>query len=65
MFNVFGAIGIIVSVGVGGRLFDAYSPAAPFAFIGLLTVLAVAFAIFVRLKAPGPGPVGRSVGGAA
>lgn len=60
MFNVFGAIGIIVSVGVGGRLFDAYAPAAPFVFIGLLTVLVVFFAIFVRIKAPGdPAPTAK------
>lgn len=53
MFNVFGAIGIIVSVGVGGRLFDAYAPSAPFVFIGLLTIVVVAFAIFVRITSPG------------
>jgi MFS family permease len=54
MFNVFGAIGIIVSVGVGGRLFDAFQPAAPFVFIGLITLPVVLFALIVRWKAPGP-----------
>jgi len=54
MFNVFGALGIIVSVGVGGRLFDAFQPAAPFVFIGLITLPVVLFALIVRWKAPGP-----------
>ncbi|RMF97751.1 MAG: MFS transporter [Gammaproteobacteria bacterium] len=57
MFNVFGAVGIIVSVGVGGRLFDAIAPAAPFVFIGLLTVIVVLFAVIVRIKSPGRGPL--------
>lgn len=61
MFNVFGAIGIIVSVGVGGRLFDAVAPSAPFVFIGLLTCVVVVLALIVRVKAPGPAPVGRAV----
>jgi MFS family permease len=59
MFNVFGALGIIVSVGFGGRLFDAVAPSAPFVFIGLLTVLVVVMGIIVRIKAPGPAPVAR------
>ena len=59
MFNVFGALGIIVSVGVGGRLFDAYFPAAPFIFIGLITILVVIMAVIVRIKSPGSMPVPR------
>lgn len=56
MFNMFGAIGIIVSVGIGGRLFDTIAPAAPFVFIGLLTILVLLMALVVRWKAPGPMP---------
>jgi MFS family permease len=60
MFNMFGAVGIIVSVGIGGRLFDSIRPAAPFVFIGLITILVVVAAIVVRLKSPGPMPVPRA-----
>lgn len=53
MFNVFGAVGILISTGVGGRLFDLVSPAAPFAMIGVLAGLVAIFAVWVRMKAPG------------
>jgi MFS family permease len=56
MFNMFGAIGIIVSVGIGGRLFDTIAPAAPFVFIGLITIVVLLMALVVRWKAPGPMP---------
>ncbi len=52
MFNMFGAVGILVSVGIGGRLFDAYSPAAPFVFIALLTIFVLVFGLYVRIVAP-------------
>lgn len=52
MFNMIGAIGIIIAVAVGGRLFDAVRPAAPFVFIGLLTVFVVIMALVVRVNAP-------------
>ncbi len=53
MFNMVGAIGILVSVGVGGRLFDSIRPAAPFVFIGLLTILVALWGVGVRIRAPG------------
>lgn len=53
MFNVFGAVGILISTGIGGRLFDSVSPAAPFAMIGVLAALVAIFAVWVRIKAPG------------
>ncbi len=56
MFNVFGAIGIIVAVGIGGRLFDSVAPSAPFVFIGLITVPVVIMALIVRWKSPGHMP---------
>jgi MFS family permease len=52
MFNMWGAVGILVSVGIGGRLFDAIAPWAPFVFIGLLTIFVLIFALIVRVKAP-------------
>jgi len=56
-FNMCGAIGILLAGVVGGRLFDAIAPAAPFGMIGFLNGLVMLFAIYVRIKAPGPMPV--------
>ena len=53
MFNMFGAVGILVSVGIGGRLFDAIGPAAPFGLIGVLNAVVMLLAIIVRIKSPG------------
>ncbi len=53
MFNICGAIGIFVASGLGGRLFDAVGPAAPFGLIGFFNALVMLFAIYVRIKAPG------------
>lgn len=55
-FNICGAMGILLSTGVGGRLFDAVGPAAPFAMIGVLNGLIALAAIVIRLMAPGPMP---------
>lgn len=52
-FNMCGAIGIFVASGLGGRLFDAIGPAAPFGLIGFFNALVTLFAIYVRIKAPG------------
>lgn len=54
MFNMFGAVGILFSTGIGGRLFDVVGPAAPFQMIGLLTLCLVGLALWCRIKAPGP-----------
>jgi MFS family permease len=54
MFNMMGVIGILVSSGIGGRLFDSVSPAAPFVLIGGLSALVAIFAVFVRFTSPGP-----------
>ncbi|MEO7385983.1 MAG: MFS transporter [Gammaproteobacteria bacterium] len=54
MFNMMGVIGILISSGIGGRLFDSVSPAAPFVLIGGLSALVVVFALVVRVIAPGP-----------
>lgn len=52
MFNVSGAVGILLSTGIGGRLFDT-NPAWPFVMVGLLAVVVTLFAAVVRSRAPG------------
>jgi MFS family permease len=54
MFNVFGAAGILISTAVGGQLFDAVGPYAPFALVGTLSLGLIAAAVVVRQRAPGP-----------
>lgn len=54
MFNVFGAVGILISTAVGGLLFDNVGPHAPFNLVGGLSLLLVAAAVIVRRRAPGP-----------
>jgi len=62
-FNMCGAIGIFLASGLGGRLFDAFGPAAPFVLIGFLNMLVFLMAILVRIKSPGhiPGRDGVTV----
>lgn len=50
----FGAVGILIAAVIGGRLFDAVSPAAPFIAIGALQLLLAVAAIGVRLVRPSP-----------
>lgn len=54
MFNMFGAVGILVSTFIGGILFDSIGPYAPFVFVGTLTLGLIAAAVLCRIKAPGP-----------
>ena len=54
LFNLAGALGILISTGVGGRLFDAIDPSAPFIFIGFCNIFVSLFAIYVRKVAPRP-----------
>lgn len=56
-FNMCGAIGILLAGLVGGRLFDAVSPAAPFVMIGVMNALVMLLAIVVRMRSPGDMPV--------
>lgn len=58
MFNIFGAAGILICTFIGGRIFDSIRPAAPFAFIGVLTGAVFLLAVLCRIRAPGEG-VGR------
>lgn len=54
MFNISGAIGILFSTAVGGRLYDAIGPHAVFELVGGLAAAAALFAAWVRWRAPGP-----------
>ena len=54
VFNLAGALGILISTGVGGRLFDAIDPSAPFIFIGFCNVFVSLFAVYVSKVAPMP-----------
>lgn len=56
MFNMCGAVGIFIASGVGGRLFDAVGPAAPFLLIGSMNAVVALMAIAVRMISPGPMP---------
>jgi len=53
MFNMSGAIGILITSGIGGLLFDAYGGAAPFALVGVFNGCVMLLAIVVRIKSPG------------
>ena len=52
-FSVAGAMGILIMSGVGGKLFDAIDPRAPFMVLGLMNLVVMASAIYVRIYAPG------------
>jgi MFS family permease len=52
--SVCGAVGIIIFTGVGGRLFDAWGPWAPFVLAGAYQAVLLVAAVFVRVLAPGP-----------
>ena len=54
VFNLAGALGILISTGVGGRLFDAIDPSAPFIFIGFCNVFVSFFALYVNKVSPTP-----------
>ena len=55
-FNFSGAIGILFSTKVGGIIFDAIHPSAPFVMIGALNLLLFVASIVVRILSPGPAP---------
>jgi MFS family permease len=57
MFNIFGAIGILVAASIGGRLFDQVAPWAPFVLIGATNFIMVFVGIYVRQIAPGYIPI--------
>ena len=60
MFNMCGAIGIFVSSGIGGRLFDSIGPAAPFVLVGGMNFCVFLMALVVRIFSPGAMPIPQS-----
>ncbi len=58
-----GAFGILVFTSIGGRLFDAWGPWAPFVLVGGYQLLLLVVAIIVRRVAPGVAPVARASSG--
>jgi len=54
VFNLAGAFGILISTGIGGRIFDAIDPSAPFIFIGVCNIVVGLFAVYVNKVAPTP-----------
>ena len=53
-FNIAGALGIGFVSALGGYLFDAVDPKAPFILAGALNALVMIMALVVRKSAPGP-----------
>jgi MFS family permease len=49
-FGFWGAIGIVISSLIGGRLFDQVDPSAPFVMVGLLQGLLLAIAVYVLMR---------------
>ena len=50
-YGICGTVGIIVSTWLGGIMFDAWAPAAPFVFVGALSALLCVFSLLVRRRA--------------
>lgn len=53
MNGFFGAAGIFFAFAIGGRLFDAYAPSAPFVMAGVVQAVLCVVALLVRLMSPG------------
>jgi len=53
MNGLFGSVGILVAAALGGRLFDAYGPWAPFAMVGVAQLVIFVAAVIIRIVAPG------------
>jgi MFS family permease len=51
-FGLFGGVGIMVALGVGGILFDAWRPAGPFVLFASFAAVAFVFGLFVRPRIP-------------
>jgi hypothetical protein len=55
MNGFFGALGIFFAFAIGGRLFDAFAPSAPFLMAGAVQLVLCVLALLVRIAAPGDG----------
>jgi MFS family permease len=51
-FALSGGVGIMIAFAVGGTLYDAWRPAAPFVLFGLLAAVAFVYGLAVRSKIP-------------
>jgi MFS family permease len=55
--QMFGALGVLIFTAIGGRLFDALGPWAPFVLVGSYQSLLLVAAIVIRMVAPGAIPI--------
>jgi len=53
-FGLCGTVGIIASTWLGGILFDAWAPSAPFVLVGVLTGAVCVLGLLVRRAVPAP-----------
>jgi MFS family permease len=51
-FGLFGGVGIMVALGVGGILFDAWRPAGPFVLFATFALFSFVFGLVVRGRIP-------------
>jgi len=56
--GMFGAVGILIATGLGGRLFDAFGPSAPFVFVGVLQLILFVVAVLIRIAGAGRAQTG-------
>ena len=52
VFNLAGAAGILISTGIGGRIYDSIGPYSPFVLIGVCNIAVSLFALYVNRVAP-------------
>ncbi len=52
MFGLFGGIGIMIALGVGGVLFDGWRPAGPFVLFGVIAFGVMAYGLLLRSRIP-------------
>lgn len=52
MFGLFGGVGIMIALGVGGVLFDNWRPAGPFAMFGIIAFGVMALGLALRARIP-------------
>ena len=50
IFNLSGAVGILVASKLGGYLFDSWRPAGPFILFGLLALFVLVWAMLVKSR---------------
>ena len=60
--QMFGAIGILIFTAVGGRLFDAWGPWAPFVLAGAYQSLLLIVGLVIRAVSPGRMPARPAAG---